>query len=330
MTGDAASPLTVAAQVFCRGVAMSRWHAWYICLGVLLGWLALLSNTQAAVAEVPVLKSHDIEPFKQAIAGFVAACNLQITEYDVRGSASKQQSIIKRVVATKPKLILAIGAVAAQVAKEMVEDIPVVFFMVPNPQQYGLEGRNIAGVSLDIPAEVQFARYKMLVPTLHTLGVIYNPDKTGPLVNAAQAIAQQLDLQLLPTAVGSPKEVPAALRSMLGKIDALWMVPDETVVTPMSFEFLLLTAFEHHLPFLAASEIFVEVGAMAALSPDYAEVGRQVCQLTKEIESGHRSPMQVNIIPPAKVNLAINLKTASKLGLSLPSEVVQSASKVYR
>jgi putative ABC transport system substrate-binding protein len=297
---------------------------------VLLGWLALPALVQAIVADVPVLKSHDIEPFKQAIAGFVAACNHQVTEYDIRGSTSKQQSIIKRVVASKPKLILAIGAVAAQVAKDMVEDIPVVFFMVPNPQQYGLEGRNIAGVSLDIPAEVQFTMYKMLVPTLQTLGVIYNPEKTGALVDAAQTVAKRLALQLLTIPVASSKEVPAALRSMLGKIDALWMVPDETVVTPMSFEFLLLTAFEHHLPFLAASEIFVEVGALAALSPDYGEVGRQVCQLTKDIESGRRSPMQVNIIPPAKVNLAINLKTANKLGLSLPTEMIQSASKVYR
>ena len=35
---------------------------------------------------------------------------------------------------------------------------------------------------------------------------------------------------------------------------------------------------------------------------------------------------EINIIPPAKVNLAINLNTASKIGLSLPSEIVQAAS----
>jgi hypothetical protein len=39
---------------------------------------------------------------------------------------------------------------------------------------------------------------------------------------------------------------------------------------------------------------------------------------------------KVDVIPPAKVNLAINLKTASKIGLTLSSEIVQSASKVYR
>jgi putative tryptophan/tyrosine transport system substrate-binding protein len=101
-------------------------------------------------------------------------------------------------------------------------------------------------------------------------------------------------------------------------------------VTPESFKFLLIEAFENHLPFLAASDIFVEVGALAALSPDYTELGRQGCQLAREIESGQQRLAEVNVRPPAKVNLAINLKTASKLGLTLSSEVVQSASKVYR
>ena len=299
-------------------------------LSCTLGVLCLLAHAQTPAQGMAVLKSHDIEPFNQAIAGFATACNGQITEYDIRGSKGQQRSIIERVVAARPKLILAIGAMAAQVAKEAVRDIPVVFFMVPNPHKYGLEGKNIAGISLDIPIQTQFTMYKSLVPRLKTIGVIYDPEKTGTLVNEAKAVAQQLGLQLLASAVGSQKDVPAALRSMLGQIDALWMVPDDTVVTSESFQFLLLTAFENNLPFLAVSDIFVQVGALASLSPDYTDMGRQGCQLAKEIESGQLRLTEVNIVPPAKVNLAINLNTASKIGLSLPSEIVQGASKVYR
>ena len=299
-------------------------------LGCTLAVLCLFAHAQTQAQGIAVLKSHDIEPFKQAIAGFVTACNGQITEYDLPGSKGKQRSIIERIVAARPKLILAIGAMAAQVANEMVRDIPVVFFMVPNPHKYGLEGKNIAGISLDIPIETQFTMYKSLVPRLRTIGVLYDPEKTGPLITEARGVAQSLGLQLLATAVRSQKDVPAALRSMLGQIDALWMVPDDTVVTSESFQFLLLTAFENNLPFLVVSDIFVQVGALASLSPDYADMGRQGCQLVKEIESGQVRLTEINIIPPAKVNLAINLNTASKIGLSLPSEIVQAASKVYR
>ena len=102
------------------------------------------------------------------------------------------------------------------------------------------------------------------------------------------------------------------------------------MVTPESFQFLLLATFENNLPFVVVSDIFVEVGALASLSPDYTDVGRQGCQLVTEIESDRLSLAEVDILPPAKVRLAINLKTASKIGLTLPSEIIQSASKVYR
>jgi putative ABC transport system substrate-binding protein len=292
--------------------------------------LLVLLSTQTQAQGIAVLKSHDIEPFNQALAGFVAACNNHITEYDLRGNEKRKERIIKDVMAAKPRLVLAIGSLAAQVAKEAVRDIPVVFFMVPNPHKHGLGGENIAGISLDIPIETQFTTYKSLVSTLRTIGVIYDPDKTSAMIREAGAVAEKLGLRLLAAPVASQKAVPAALRGMLGKIDALWMVPDDTVVTPESFKFLLLEAFEHNLPFLAASDIFVEVGAFASLSPDYTDVGRQACQLAREIESGRLSLKKVDVLPPAKINLAINLKTASKIGLMLSPEIIQSASKVYR
>jgi len=305
-------------------------HTWLWYVQVILGLLWLLPLTQARAQDIVILKSHDLEPFNQAMAGFVAACPMRVTEYDLRGTKKEESSIIQRLTAAKPRLIVAIGPLAAQVAREHLQDIPLIFVMVSNPPKHGLQGANLAGVSLDIPVPMQLARYKALVPTLKTLGVIYDPAKTDAMVTEARGTVATLGLQLLAAPVSTPKEVPAALRSLLGKIDALWMVPDDTVVTPESFKFLLLTAFENNLPFVTVSDIFVEAGALASLSPDYTDVGRQGCQLATDLESGRLHPAEVMVVPPAKVNLAINLKTASKIGLQLPPEVIQSANKVYR
>ena len=301
---------------------------WYVQLTLELLWL--LPLTQARAEDIVILKSHDLEPFNQAVAGFVAACPEHIIEYDLRGTKKEESSIIQRLTAAKPHLIVAIGPLAAQVAREHLRDVPMIFVMVSNPPKHGLQGANLAGVSLDIPVQTQLANYKALVPILQTLGVIYDPTKTGAMVTEARSTVAPFGLQLLAAPVSTPKEVPAALRSLLGKIDALWMVPDDTVVTPESFKFLLLTAFENNLPFVTVSDIFVEAGALASLSPDYTDVGRQGCQLATEIESGRLRLAEVMVVPPAKVNLAINLKTASKIGLTLPPEIIQSANKVYR
>ena len=82
--------------------------------------------------------------------------------------------------------------------------------------------------------------YRALVPTLQVIGVIYDPEKTGTLVKEAGEVAERFGLRFLAAPVASQTEVPAALRSLLGKVDALWMLPDETVVTSESLTFLLL------------------------------------------------------------------------------------------
>jgi len=102
------------------------------------------------------------------------------------------------------------------------------------------------------------------------------------------------------------------------------------VVSPEPLTFFLLTAFKQNLPVLTISDAFVEAGTLASLSPDYTDVGRQACQLSREIESGRLHPAPASIVPPTKVNITINLQTAGQLGLVLPQGVVQSASKVYR
>jgi putative ABC transport system substrate-binding protein len=297
---------------------------------MLLGLLWLVPLTRAMAEGIVVLKSHDLEPFNQALAGFAAACPMPITEYDLRGTKKEESGILQRLTATKPRLIVAIGPLAAQIARERLQNIPIIFVMVSNPPKYGLQGNNLAGVSLDIPVQMQLTMAKSLVPTLKTLGVIYDPEKTGAMILEARGVADTLGLQLLASPVSSHKEVPAALRGLLGKMQALWMVPDDTVVTPESFKFLLLAAFEHNLPFVAVSDIFVEAGALASLSPDYTDVGRQGCQLATDIENGRLRPAEVMVVPPAKVNLTINLKTASKIGLTLSPELIHSAHKVYR
>ena len=166
-------------------------------LGGLLVFLHLWFCPPTYAEGIAVLKSHDLEPFNQALAGFVAACPTAVTEYDLRGTTKDEGSIIQRLTASKPTLVVAIGPLAAQVAKDRVRGIPTVFVMVSNPPKYGLRGEKIAGVSLDIPVERQLTIYKALTPRLQTLGTIFDPAKTGAIVKEAQQVAQTCDLGIL-------------------------------------------------------------------------------------------------------------------------------------
>ncbi|MEX2124053.1 MAG: ABC transporter substrate binding protein [Woeseia sp.] len=279
-----------------------------------------------------MIKSYDFAPYDAAISGFLSSCNNEITEYNLRGEAGGSSDVIQNITLANPDLIVAIGVLAAEFAQQKLSSFPVLYAMVPEPQTYGLTGQNIAGISLDIPIERQLTVYRSMVNELKSLGAIYDPQKSGDFVLEARKVAEQLGLVLHTREVASRKEVPAALRALLReeRIDALWMIPDDTVVTPESFKFLLLSSFENDLPFLAASDIFVKVGALASLTPDYTDVGRQGCELATALTSGKVSLASVDVVLPAKINLSINLKTAQKIGLAIPDEVIATADVVYR
>jgi putative ABC transport system substrate-binding protein len=283
-----------------------------------------------AAGDIAVIRSHDLEPYNQAFAGFSESCSSHVNQYTLGGNQASQQRMAQEIAETKPRLILAIGLMAAKLAKENLKDIPTLYIMVSNPKKYGLVGNNIAGITLNIPVDVQFKAYKALVPGLKSIGVIYDTNNSGDLIRDATAVSKTLGVQLVAVSVSSQKEVPEALRSMLGKVDAVWMVPDETVVTTDSFKYFLGTTLENGVPFFAASDIFVETGALAALTPDYTDVGRQGCQLATGLADGQITLAETGARPPRKINLSLNLKTARKIGLAIPKSVIESAKLVYQ
>lgn len=283
-----------------------------------------------AGGDIAVIRSHDLDPYNQAFAGFSESCPNNVNQYTLGGNRTSQQRMAQEIGETKPRMVLAIGLVAAKLAKEYLKDIPALYIMVSNPKKYGLVGNNIAGITLNIPVDAQFKAYKTLVPGLKTIGVIYDANNSGEIIREANAVAKKLGMQLVAVSVSSQKEVPEALRSMLGKVDTVWMVPDETVVTTDSFKYFLVTTLENGVPFFAASDIFVEAGALAALTPDYTDVGRQGCQLAMGFTDGQVTLAEAGARPPRKINLSLNLKTARKIGLAIPQSVIESAKLVYK
>jgi len=299
-------------------------------LAILTVALSVIPLYVSAAGDIAVIRSRDLEPYNQAFAGFSEACSSQINQFTLGGNKTSQQRMAQEIGETKPRLVLAIGLVAAKLAKEYLKDIRTLYIMVSNPKKYDLVGNNIAGITLNIPVDAQFKAYKTLVPGLKTIGVIYDANNSGELIREANAVAKKLAVELVAVSVQSQKEVPEALRGMLGKVDAVWMVPDETVVTTDSFKYFLLTTLENGVPFFAASDIFVEAGALAALTPDYTDVGRQGCQLAMGLTDGQVNVAEAGARPPRRVNLSLNLKTARKIGLAIPTSVIESAKLVYR
>ena len=275
-----------------------------------------------------MIKSQDLPIYRQALDGFKKIYTGKLREFDLKGDPQESEKVVQTLKQHPTDLILAVGLLAARVAKENFQQTPIVFCMVFDPERFSLSGEKITGVTMEVPIQEVFSGIQDLFPKAKRIGVLYDPKKTGKMIDQAKKVTQASGLSLISVEVNSEKSLPAATRALPGKIDLLWVVPDSTVVTPEALEFLLLTSFENNLPLITFSDDLVKRGAVAAFSPDYHAIGEQAGNLALRILGGE-DPDKIHIRPAEKTRLSINLKTAQKMGIRFDPKVLQSADKVY-
>lgn len=283
------------------------------------GWILaaalLLVPTGARGADIAIIKSSNLAPFNDAIVGFQTNCPGSIAEYDMEGNLERGHEITKKILENKPQVVLAVGVQAAAVARDDLKSIPVVFAVVANPESSGLVGvSNLTGVSLVIPVRTQLLTLKSIVPKVTRVGVIYNPRKTGAIIEEAFKAAKELGFVLIASKVDAKEDVPKALRAFSEGVDAFWMVPDPTVVSPESFRLILDFTFEKKVPFLAYAKPLVDQGALVSLAPSYSGMGAQACSIAKQVLGG-ASISKIPVAAPKGLELTFNLNTAKRIGV---------------
>jgi putative ABC transport system substrate-binding protein len=291
---------------------------------------ALLCPAQVLATDVVILRSSDIAAYNQAIGGFKAALpgGIALSEYDLQGDLEKGRKLARKIRASDPALVFAVGLKAAKAAQLEIVDIPVVYSMVLDPVKYGLNQPNMTGILLEVPLERQLATMRTLLPHLKHIGTLYDPSKTAALIEEARRLLKPNGNEFVPVQVSSERDVPGALRALLPTIGALWLVPDSTVLTDESLRFILNAALEQHVPVIGFSREFARSGALLCLSVNYGDVGRQAGQLARKLLDGQFS-LPMRPLHPDRIETSINLKTAKFLGIDIPKDFESKADEVY-
>lgn len=304
----------------------------YLVLIIILSALLHCSYCAHAEKTAVVIKSQNISAYNNAVKGFQEECfrnNITIKSiYDLNGKMKTGQKIARKVRKEKPDIILTIGVLATTVVKEKIKDIPIVFCMVINHPRFQLTEPNITGISTEVAIEDQLKGYQSVVGPFKNMGVIYDPSKTGNIIASAEKKVEAAGINLVKYEIDSSEEVSAAMESLMGKIDALWLLPDSTVITKKSFGLIKTTTLENKIPLLCTSEIFVKAGALAAVSSDHKDIGRQAARLTGKILE-LSAPGSLGIVYPDHFKLTINTDTAEKLGIKLEALLENSKINFY-
>jgi putative ABC transport system substrate-binding protein len=273
----------------------------------------LMSGGPAFAHEVLVVQSLRVKPFDEALSGFKSVCRADSRKVVV--SEMEGVNIVRTVREERPDLILAIGADALERVKR-IRDVPILYLMVLNPEKITGVGKNVSGVSMNIAPERYLGEMEKLnIPNLR-VGILYDPAKNGPEMRRIQQTARAMGIEIAAREVGNPKEVPGQLARMKGSFNVYWMLPDSTVVTPESVEFLLLFTQQNRIPVVTFARKYLEMGALFSLDIDSFDLGKQAGEMANKVLSRNDAAE-----PPKadarKALIRINHKVAKKLGINV-------------
>jgi putative ABC transport system substrate-binding protein len=253
-----------------------------------------------------------------------------------RGDVGALPEAARQLVAAGSHIIIALSANAALAAQQATTRIPIVFAeVIGDPVKLGLvqsfarPGGNITGIST-LHVELNPKRlelFKELVPGLKRVLIVYDPtdaDATAA-IRVYREAAAHLGLQILERTPRSREEAREAIaRARRPEVDGIVVATGMALNIPGA----LLEAAAQHLPTMFNAPFWVERGAFAGYGPDFYDSGRQASRLVLKILRGEKAADIPVETTNARIEFAINLKTARALKIPIGQSLLQRADRV--
>jgi hypothetical protein len=220
------------------------------------------------------------------------------------------------------RLVIAVGPDALRVAREAAARSPLVHVMAATARAGGAPG-----VLTDADPRRVVETLRALVPRAQRIGTVFNPELTGELVADAQSAARAAGLELVALPVRSVGEAVRAFHRFEGElqVDALWLLPDGTATVQETVYYALELAHWRRMAVIGLSRWYVASGALFALLPRAESAGQAAAELAQQVLRGTAPPGPVRAHEHA---LYVSQRTATRLGLKLPRQVLESAEQV--
>ena len=268
-----------------------------------------------------------------AEAGWTEQTNLKWDYQSAQGAVATAAQIAKKFAGDQPDVLVAIATPSAQAAVASARNTKIVFSAVTDPvgaklvNSWEKPGKNVTGVSDLTPIKQHLELVREVIPSATKLGIIYNPGEANSvsLVKLIHLHAPELGFKVSEAAAPKSADVQTAVRSLLGRVDAIYLPTDNTVIS--AIEGIIKIAEQADIPVFAGDTDSVGRGAVAALGFNYYEVGRQTGDIVVQILNGAQ-PATMPVQGVNKTDLFVNPKAAERMGLKLSPEFLAKAASL--
>jgi putative ABC transport system substrate-binding protein len=267
--------------------------------------------------------------------GFIQGQNIAVEYHYGNSQPERVKEIATNLVRRKVAAIASVGGVpTAQIVKATTSTIPIIFEVGSNPVQDGLVGSlsrpggNLTGVN-SVIGELwpkQLDLMARLLPNAHVFGALFTGGDSPERVRLVQMAAEAVGRKLVVASAFTPQEFEAGFAALAQQgAEALIIgASPQSVSQP---EQLANLAAHYSLPTIYAFREIPKAGGLMSYGIDILESHRLVGVYTGRILKGEK-PAELPVVQSARFVLAINLKTAKNLGLTVPPSLLAIADEV--
>jgi putative ABC transport system substrate-binding protein len=271
-----------------------------------------------------------------ALLGWTIGRNVQI---DTRWATNNIADIRKHateLAALAPDVILAHGGSSVGALLQATRTVPIVFPVAVDPVAAGFvdslarPGGNATGfLSYEYGISGKWLELlKETAPSVTRVAVIRDPTLPSGVAQfgVIQATAPSLRVEIIPLNMRDPSEIERAVTSFALTANGGLIVTSSSL-TQFNRDLIVTLAARHNLPAVYPERLFVAAGGLISYGPDYIDQYRRAAAYVDRILKGEK-PADLPVQAPTKYELAINLKTAKALGLTVSPALLTRADEV--
>ena len=287
------------------------------------------------IASGSAAESRSVEAFRNGLRelGYIEGQNIVIEYRQAEGQAERLPELAAELVQLKVDVI--VGNLAAiRGARQASSTIPMVMVATPDPVAAGLiaslarPGGNITGLS-GLGSELHGKRLELLkeaVPRIARVGVLWSPGQQEQQMKKIEAVAKALGIRIQSLTVERADDLKKVF-SLISRERPDGLVVTATPVTGPHRSRIIEFAAKGRLP--AIYDGSVEDGGLMSYGASLPDMYRRAATYVDKILKG-ANPADLPVEQPTKFELVINLKTAKKIGVTIPQTVLYRADRVIK
>ena len=278
----------------------------------------------------------NIQGFKDALAenGLIEGRDVRFITENAQTDKEKQREIIRSFVNKKVDLIYTLSTPGTLLAQGFTKEIPIVFSVVTYPVEVGLvqslnsSGNNFVGTRNYVSPPLQYYTFERLYPYTKTLAFAHRRGEPNSAIQYAEfkKLLDARNIQIIDVSAVNLADLRLQLNTVRDQIDSIYLACD-TMIQDGGEEVVIEFSLVYKKPTFSCLDSGVPKGALVSNFIDVYSMGKLSGEKAVLILKGAKpSWLKTESLPGTSIK--INLETARKIGIKVPSDLLIDAEEI--